>query len=43
MLGNRDKPVWKDGCSMPNYFAHLIFGAKMLKQLPEEAAAPIRA
>ena len=43
MLGNRDKPAWKDGCSMPNYFAHLIFGAKMLKQLPEEAAAPIRA
>ena len=28
---------------MPNYFAHLLFGAKMLKQLPEEAAAPIRA
>ena len=28
---------------MPNYFAHLLFGARVLKALPPEAAEPIRA
>ena len=28
---------------MPNYFAHLVFGAKVLAALPEETARPLRA
>ena len=27
---------------MPNYFAHLIFGAKVLRETPEELSDPIR-